>query len=110
MDTRDKPTTRRYSAEFKERAVRMVLQLRVETGQRQGMITRVAAQLGCGVESLRTWVNQAEIDGGRRSGTSSEDTERIKVLEGENRELRRANEILRRASAFFAAELDRPLR
>ena len=110
MDTQGKGTLRRYSAEFKERAVRMVLQLRAETGASQGMITRVAAQLGCGVESLRTWVKQAEIDGGRRPGTSSEDAERIKILEGENRELRRANEILRRASAFFAAELDRPLR
>jgi len=110
MDTRDKPTTRRYSVEFKERAVRMVLQLRAETGQRQGMITRVAAQLGCGPESLRTWVKQDEIDHGRRPGTTTEETERIKTLEGENRELRRANEILRRASAFFAAELDRPLR
>jgi len=110
MDTQGKGTSIRYSPEFKERAVRMVLQLRAETGASQGMITRVAAQLGCGVESLRVWVKQAEIDGGRRPGTSTEDSERIKTLEGENRELRRANEILRRASAFFAAELDRPQR
>ena len=108
MDTRDKPTTRRYAAEFKERAVRMVHQLREETGQKQGMITRVADQLGCGVESLRTWVKQGEVDSGHRPGTTSEDAVRIKALVAENRELRRANEILRRASAFFAAELDRP--
>ena len=108
MDTRDKPTTRRYAAEFKERAVRMVHQLREETGQKQGMITRVADQLGCGPESLRTWVKQVDIDSGQRPGTTSGDAARIKALVTENRELRRANEILRRASAFFAAELDRP--
>jgi len=72
------------------------------------MITRVADQLGCGPESLRTWVKQVDIDSGQRPGTTSEDTARIKALQAENRELRRANEILRRASAFFAAELDRP--
>ena len=110
MDIQDRSTTRRYSPEFKERAVRMVYQLRAETGQRQGMISRVARQLGCGVESLRTWVNRDEIDGGQRPGTTSGDVERIKTLEQKNRELRRANEILRRASAFFAAELDRPQR
>ena len=110
MDTQGKGTMRRYSPEFKERAVRMVVQLRAETGASQGMITRVAAQLGCGPESLRIWVKRAEIDGGHRGGLSSEDAERIKMLERENQELRRANEILRRASAFFAAELDRPQR
>jgi len=108
MDTRDKPTMRRYSAEFKERAVRMVHQLRDETGHKQGMITRVADQLGCGVESLRTWVKQSDVDSGQRPGTTSGDAVRIKALEQEVRELRRANEILRRASAFFAAELDGP--
>jgi len=72
------------------------------------MITRVADQLGCGPESLRTWVKQVDIDSGQRPGTTSEDTARIKALQAENRELRRANEILRRASAFFTAELDRP--
>ncbi len=110
MDTQGKGPARRYSPEFKERAVRMVHQLRAETGQSQGMFTRVARQLGCGVESLRTWVKQDEIDRGHRPGTTSGDAERITVLERENRELRRANEILRRASAFFAAELDRPQR
>jgi transposase len=70
----------------------------------------VAGQLGCGVESLRTWVKQADIDEGVAPGVTTAEAERIKALEQENRELRRANEILKRASAFFAAELDRPLK
>jgi transposase len=102
------PTQKRYSPEFKERAVRMVRQLRAETGEDHGTIGRVAHQLGCGVESLRGWVKQAEVDAGEVAGTTTADAERIRQLEQENRELRRANEILRRASAFFAAELDRP--
>ncbi len=102
------PSQRRYSPEFKQRAVRMVRQLRAETGQKHGTIGRVAAQLGCGVESLRSWVNQDEIDHGEAPGTSTEDAGRIKELEQEVRELRRANAILKSASAFFAAELDRP--
>jgi transposase len=102
------PTTRRYSAEFKERAVRMVRQLREETGERKGTVGRVADQLGCGVESLRSWVKQDEIDRSETGGVSSVEAERIKELERENRELRRANAILKSASAFFAAELDRP--
>jgi transposase len=108
--TTKSPTTKRYPREFKERAVRMVRQLRAETGQTHGTIQRVATQLGCGVESLRLWVKQDEIDTGEAPGTSTEDAARIKVLEQEVRELRRANEILKRASAFFAAELDRPCR
>ena len=104
------PTTRRYSAEFKERAVRMVRQLREETGEKKGAIGRVADQLGCGTESLRAWVKQDEINRGETPGVSSAESEKIKELQRENRELRRANEILRRASAFFAAELDRPQR
>jgi len=110
MEEREKPTRRRYSAEFKERAVRMVHQLREETGEQKGAITRVADQLDCGVESLRNWVGQDEIDNGARRGTTTGDAERIRALEREVRELRRANEILRKASVFFAAELDRPLR
>jgi transposase len=102
------PTSRRYPPEFKDRAVRMVRQLRAETGQRHGAIPRVADQLGCGVESLRSWVKRYEVDAGQEPGTTSAEAERIKALEQENRELRRANEILKRASAFFAAELDRP--
>jgi transposase len=104
-----KPTTRRYSEAEKERAVRAVRQLRKELGTDHGTVKRVAEQLGIGTESLRSWVRQAEIDDGVKSGTSTEDAERIKRLEQENRELRRTNEILRKASAYFAqAELDRP--
>lgn len=105
-----KPTTRRYSPGEKEQAVRMVLQLRREIGTTHGTIQRVAGQLGCGVESLRTWVRQAEVDAGVAPGVTTGEAARISELEQENRELRRANEILKRASAFFAAELDRPLR
>ena len=103
-----KRTQRRYSPELKERAVRLVLQLRAETGERHGTVKRVAEQLDVGVESLRSWVRQHEIDHGERSGTTSEEAEELKRLRQENAELRRANEILRSASAFFAAELDRP--
>ena len=103
-----KPTTRRYSDEEKAQAVRLVRQLRRELGTEHGTIQRVAEQLGYGVETVRKWVKQADINEGLKAGTSSEDRARIKALEQENRELRRANEILRRASAFFAAELDRP--
>jgi len=102
------PTTRRYSGEFKERAVRMVRQLRSETGEKQGAIGRIADQLGCGVESLRTWVKQDEVDRGETVGVTTSEAELVKTLEQENRELRRANAILKSASAFFAAELDRP--
>ncbi len=101
-------TSRRYTREQKDQAVRLVRKLRAETGERHGAVKRVADQLGYGVESVRSWVNQADIDEGVRAGTTSEDAARIKKLEQENRELRRANEILKRASAFFAAELDRP--
>ena len=106
--TPGKPTTRRYTPEEKAQAVRLVRQLRAETGQRYGAVKRVAEQLGYGVESVRSWVNRADIDEGIRSGTTSQDATRIKELEQEVRELRRANEILKKASAFFAAELDRP--
>ena len=105
-----KPTTRRYTDAEKSQAVRLVRQLRKELGTEHGTIQRVAAQLGYGVESVRLWVRQADVDVGLRAGTSTAEAERIKRLEQENRELRRANEILRRASAFFAAELDRPQR
>ena len=106
--TSGKPTTRRYSQAQKDQAVRLVRQLQAETGKRHGAIQRVAGQLGYGVESVRTWVKQAAIDAGEAPGTTSEDGTRIKELEQENRELRRANAILKSASAFFAAELDRP--
>lgn len=102
---------RRYPPELKERAVRMVLDVRAETGEKHGAIVRIAKQLGVGVESLRNWVNQADVDAGRRGGTSTADAQRIAELERENRELRRANDILKAASVFFATELDgRPKR
>ncbi len=103
-----KPSTRRYSQAEKDRAVRAVRQLRKELGTEHGTIKRVADQLGIGVESLRSWVKQAEIDDGVKPGVTSEEAARIKELEQELKELRRANAILRSASAFFAAELDRP--
>lgn len=103
-----KPTTRRYSPEEKAQAVRLVRQLRRELGTEHGTIQRVADQLGYGVETVRKWVKQADIDEGLKAGTSTEDAAKIKALEAENRELRRANAILKSASAFFAAELDRP--
>jgi transposase len=88
---RSKGRQRRYSEELKQRAVRMVFQLREETGETQGSVKRVAEQLDIGVESLRSWVKQAEIDGGRRVGTTSADAAELKVLRQEVKELRRAN-------------------
>jgi transposase len=105
-----KPTTRRYTEEEKAQAVRLVRQLRRELGTEHGTIQRVADQLGYGVETVRKWVKRADIDEGLKAGTSSEDAARIKALEQEVKELRRANSILKSASAFFAAELDRPQR
>ncbi|MDP1794071.1 MAG: IS3 family transposase [Acidimicrobiales bacterium] len=96
-----KPTTRRYSEAEKERAVRAVRQLRKELGTDHGTIKRVADQLDIGVETLRGWVKQAEIDAGVKPGVTTAEAERLKQLEQENRELRRANEILRRASGFL---------
>ena len=88
--------------------MRLVLQLRAETGEKHGSVKRIAEQLDVGVESLRSWVKQHEIDAGDRPGTSTEDAEELKALRQEVKELRRANAILKSASAFFAAELDRP--
>ena len=102
------PSSRRYTPEEKAHAVRLVRQLRKELGVTHGCVKRVADQLGYGVESVRLWVNQADIDAGEAPGVTTADAERMRQLEQENRELRRANEILKRASAFFAAELDRP--
>ena len=106
------PAQRRYPPELRERAVRMVHeQIAERGGERFGVITRVARQLGIGPESLRNWVNQAEVDGGQRPGVTTEERRRIAELEREVRELRRANEILKAASIFFATELDgRPRR
>ena len=108
--TAGKPTTRRYSPEEKQAAVRMVRSLQAETGMTHGAVRRVAEQLGYGVESVRSWVKRAEIDDGLAPGVSSEEQSRLRELEQENRELRRANEILRRAATFFGAELDRQQR
>src|SRR6516165_2852520 len=92
--------SQRYPDELRERAVRMVQEVRRETGESHGVITRVAKELGVGTESLRQWVNRAEIDAGRRPGTTSADAQRIAQLERENKELRRANDILKAASVF----------
>jgi transposase len=101
---------RKYPPELKERAIRMVIDSYDRGEQRQGLVTRIARQLDIVPESLRKWVQQAEIDRGQRAGTTTQEALRISELERENRELRRANEILKSASAFFAAELDRPSR
>lgn len=88
--------------------MRLVEPARAEGGDEVGLVARVARQLGVGDQSLRNWVRQAEIDSGRRQGLSSDERARLKALEKENRELRRANEILKSAATFFGAELDRP--
>lgn len=95
-----KPTTRRYSDEEKAAAVRMVRTLRAELGSEHGTVKRVADQLGYGVESVRLWVHQADIDDGHEPGVSTEEAARVRELEQEVRELRRANEILKRAASF----------
>lgn len=101
---------RKYPDELRERAVRMVCDIKTESGNAEGACWRVGEQLGINPETLRGWVNQAEIDGGDRPGVSTDTAARLAELKRENRELRRANAILKSASAFFAAELDRPQR
>ena len=98
---------RRYPPELKERAVRMVHQLRREDPGDQGVINRVARQLGVGKESLRAWVKQADIDAGALPGVTTDDQAKVSELEREIKELKRANEILQAAAIFFGAELDR---
>ena len=99
---------RRYSPEVRERAVRMVFEHHQEHDSQWAAIGSIAEKIGCTNETLRRWVRQAEIDRGRRAGLSTDERQRTKELEREVRELRRANEILRKASAYFAqAELDR---
>jgi len=100
--TSGRASPRQYPPELKDRAIRMVLESLDRGEQRQGLITRIARQLDIGPESLRRWVVQAEIDRGQRAGTTSDDALRITELEREVKELRRANEILKSASAFFA--------
>lgn len=102
------PAPRKYSEELRARATRMVIEAKKDPATAYGACRRIAEQLGVHNEALRNWVRQAEIDGGQRVGTTTSDAERLAELERENRELRRANTILRQASAFFAAELDRP--
>ncbi len=107
VDMGPKPTRRRYTAKQKESAVRMVFALQDELGTEKGTAQRVAEQLGYGVESVRLWVKQADIDRGRKPGVSSAEAEENKRLKQEVKELKRANEILKRAATFFGAELDR---
>ena len=98
----------KYSPEVRERAVRMVFEHQGEYDSQWAAIGSIAAKIGCTTEALRKWVRQAERDAGRRAGLTTDERQRLKQLERENLELRRANEILRKASAFFAqAELDR---
>src|SRR5680860_287541 len=103
-----KQISKRFSPEIRERAVRMVMEHQGEHGSQWAAISSIAAKIGCAGETLRSWVRQAERDQGVRAGTTSEERDRIKALEREVRELRQANEILRKASAYFAqAALDR---
>ncbi len=103
-----KKTSNRFSPEVRERAVRMVQEHGSDHASQWAAIDSIAAKIGCTTETLRQWVRQAERDGGQRPGPTTAERERIRALERENRELRQANEILRKASAYFAmAELDR---
>ena len=104
----DKQQRQKFSPEVRARAVRMVIEHRGDHASQWAAIASIAAKIGCTAETLRLWVRQAERDQGVRAGPTTDDRERIKALERENRELRRANEILKKASAYFAqAELDR---
>ena len=100
-------TSRKYPVELRERAVRLTVDARSDPKTRQGACRRIGEQLGVNTETLRYWVTQAEVDAGTRSGTTTAEAQRLGVLERKIRELRRANAILRSASVFFAAELDR---
>jgi transposase len=102
---------RGFSAEFRQRAVRMVIEHREEHRSEWAAIQSIATKIGCMPETLRLWLRQSERDRGERVGATTDEREKIRALERENRELRQANEILRKASAYFAqAELDRPFK
>ena len=102
---------RGFSAEFRQRAVRMVVEHQDEHRSEWAAIQSIAAKIGCMPETLRLWLRQSERDRGERAGSTTDEREKIRALERENRELRQANEILRKASAYFAqAELDRPFK
>jgi transposase len=100
----------RYPAEMRDRAVRLVFEAAQRSGSQWEAICSVAEKLGPTAETVRKWVRRVEVDEGRRPGLTTDERERLRLLERENRELRRANEILKAASAFFAAELDGPRR
>jgi len=101
-------TSPKFSTEVRERAVRMVLEHRGEHASQWAAIVSIAAKIGCTAQTLNEWIKKADVDSGRKPGVTSDERERLKALERENRELRQANEILRKASAYFAqAELDR---
>lgn len=103
-----KPKSKPFAPEVRERAVRLVLEHQGEYETQWAAIRSIAEKIGCSAEALRTWVRRAERDAGRRPGLTTDEQARLKALEREVRELRRANEILRKASAYFAmAELDR---
>ena len=104
------PAPRKYPDELKNRAIRLTLDALADPDRSRGYFRRVGDELGVNPETLRGWVRQARIDAGDRPGTTTEGARRIKELEKEVRELRREGAILRSASAFFAAELDRPSR
>jgi transposase len=104
-------TTNKFSPEVRERAVRMVQDHLVDYPSRWAAVVSIAEKIGCVPQTLHEWVRNAEVDSGKRAGVPTEMADRLKALERENRELRQANEILRKASAYFAqAELDRPFK